>query len=611
MMKQNGNTKSNRTYNPQNARPAIPLDVDEVDSAMERFIRQKYDQQVFISGATRPPARQNTGSTGSSEDQPPPLPPKPGRRFGFGLRAASSTIPLSKRDRELQSGYHEGTKTFSPPPQAILVNKQSRVFGASVGGSGEGMDLKLGTLRDMGFMDDNRNMTILKGLGGNVERSVDALVRLGEGSSPALRAQKSTPGLRTQSSFQSIKVDQPSSDRLQTTNFANHTNTAASGSTAPAQFGQFQAQTATQSAPLPQQQFGFGFNSSNPFQQQPQQQQQQQQTYNPFETPNPFQVQAQQIENAFQGMQISQPLFPNNTGGHPTQQQQQIQQARLQQSMTPPVPQIPQQYIFSNPYAQQNNSHNPGYNPFMQPVQQAQAVASTPYLSSTQPFRPSNPYIDQTLTEGYRSSPPQSELQQQPQQPQSQYSSQQPYFTQQQAPLQQQYSQQQQIPPQQQFPSQPQYPSGNMSNLPFSQPQTQYQPQPQAEPHPMAPQRTGRFDKSSILALYNYPQLAPAPILNNASEMSETPATLPVPRIPPGVSPTQGRRSVTAPTQMLSNSRNPFLNAGSGQETGRAAPQGNGIGSRHVSQESVDIGGVQSGRHSPDAFASLSARFVR
>ena len=599
MMKRNGNTKSNCTYNPQNARPAVPLDVDEVDSAMERFIRQKYDQQVFTSGATRPPARQSTGSTGSSEDQPPPLPPKAGRRFGFGLRAASSTIPLSKRDREFQSGYHhEGAKIFSPPPQTVLVNKQSRVFGASVGDSGDSMDQKLTTLREMGFMDDKRNMTILKGLGGNLERSVESLVRLGEGSSPALRAQKSTPGLRTQSPFKSTVVDQPSSDPPQTADLVNDTNTAASGSATAVQFGQTQTPTATQSAPLPQQQFGYGFSSSNPFQQQ------QQQTYNPFESSNPFNVQTQQIENAFQGMQISQPLFPNNTGGHPTQQQQQVQQARLQQSMTPPVPQIPQQYFFTNPYAQPNNSHNAGYNPFLQPVQQVQLMVSNPYLSSTQPFRPSNPYIDQTLADGYRSPPPPPELQQQPQ---LQHPPQQTYFTQQQAPLQQQYQPQQQIPAPQQLPSQQQYPSGGLSNFHVSQPQGQYQPQPR----PMATQRTGRIDKNSILALYNYPQLAPAPNLSNVSETNESSATPPVPKIPPGVSPLQGQRSVTAPTQMLSSSRNPFLNAGLGQEAGIAAPQANGAGSRHVSQESVDTGGLHSGRHSPDAFASLSARFVR
>lgn len=602
MMKQTGNTEANRTYNPQNARPAMPLDVDEVDSAMERFIRQKYDQQVFSNGATRPPARQNTASTGTSDDQPPPLPPKPGRRFGFGLRAASSTIPLSKRDRELQSVYHEGSNSFSPAPQTHLVNKQSRVFGASVGGAGEDVDQKLATLRDMGFMDGKRNMTILKGLGGNVERSVDALIRLGEGSSPGLRTQKSTPGLRRESSFQSAVVDQPSSDRPQTSGFSNDANTAASGPTAPVHINQLQAQTFTQCAPLPQQRYGSGFNSSNPFQQQQhlQQQPQPQQTYNPFDTSNSYNAQAQQVENAFQGMQISQPLFPNNTGGHPTQQQQQIQQSRLQQSMTPHMPQIPLQYIFSNPYAQQNSSHNVSYNSFMPPLQQAQSPAPNPYLSSTQPFRPSSPYIGQTSTDGYRSLTAQSELQQQTQSLQSQYPLQQSYFAQQQAPSQSQY-------PPQQFSSQQQYSAGNVSNFPVSQSQTQFQPQPQ----PMAPQRTGRFDKNSILALYNYPQLAPAPNLNDISETHEISGTPPVPRIPLGVSSTQGQRSVTAPTQMLSSSRNPFLGASSGQEAGIGAPQGNGGGSRHVSQESVDIGGVQSGRHSPDAFASLSARFVR
>ena len=34
-MKRVGNIASNRVYNPQNANPPIPLDVDEADSAME------------------------------------------------------------------------------------------------------------------------------------------------------------------------------------------------------------------------------------------------------------------------------------------------------------------------------------------------------------------------------------------------------------------------------------------------------------------------------------------------------------------------------------------------------------------------------------------------
>ena len=64
------------------------------------------------------------------------------------------------------------------------------------------------------------------------------------------------------------------------------------------------------------------------------------------------------------------------------------------------------------------------------------------------------------------------------------------------------------------------------------------------------------------------------------------------------------------PAQLSTGSRNPFQGA-----TISLAPT-NGIGSasgsyRHASQESVDLGGFHNGRHSPDAFASLSARFVR
>jgi len=55
-------------------------------------------------------------------------------------------------------------------------------------------------------------------------------------------------------------------------------------------------------------------------------------------------------------------------------------------------------------------------------------------------------------------------------------------------------------------------------------------------------------------------------------------------------------------------SRNPFLRAGAGKvEPIMEQPEI----ARHMSRESVDIQNLQSGRHSPDAFASLSARYVR
>ena len=201
-MKRNGNVNTNRTFNPQNTKPPIPLDVDEVDAVLEKFIKQKYDQQLFSGGHSRRPATRNdTGSTRSSEDQPPPLPPKPGKRFGFGLRSASSMLPLSRNaPTSPPRSPPDGVNVFNAEP--IRVNKQSRVFGASVGGGGGEMEAKLAQLKDMGFADEKRNASILKGMNGNLERTIETLVRLGEGSAPTSRS-------RTPNQARNIAVSQP------------------------------------------------------------------------------------------------------------------------------------------------------------------------------------------------------------------------------------------------------------------------------------------------------------------------------------------------------------------------------------------------------------------
>src|ERR1700728_4762195 len=134
-MKRTGNVASNRIYNPQNAKPAIPFDADEVDSAMERFIRQKYQEINTGEGSTQPPARHDTGTTGSTEsdDIPPPLPPKTGSKFGF--RSASSIFPMSsKAKREAAARAHiESERERRRSPSPPVRNKASRVFGSAVG----------------------------------------------------------------------------------------------------------------------------------------------------------------------------------------------------------------------------------------------------------------------------------------------------------------------------------------------------------------------------------------------------------------------------------------------------------------------------------------------
>ncbi|KAI9818055.1 MAG: hypothetical protein M1827_000679 [Pycnora praestabilis] len=561
-MKRNGNTNSNRTYNPQNRRPSIPLDVDEVDGAMERYIRQKYEHRGLSGGNARPPVRHNTGST-SSEDHPPPLPPKPTSRFRFGLRSASSTLPATRPAYDPPPTSPDGRRGFARSPSPVRVNKASRVFGTSVGTTGESLESKLAMLREMGFPDDKRNSTILKGLSGDIEKTIASLVRLGEGDAPASR---------TVASPKSTNLEQSGQPEQGITGLSGYRRPQADR---PPQI----SSTAADEAPS-QNNEAQTLMQSNP--------------YNPFNVPSQQGPQTQPLEQSFQNFHISQPLFPNATGGFPVQQHHQVP---YQQSLTPPVPHIPQQFFYSNASYQdhsqlqmQQRPTNENYNPFLQSSQsQSQSQPQSQPQPQPQPqphsyvtHAPSNPYTLQY------SNPTYMEIQQ----PEAQQAQQYGYTVQNaQHGVQQPYQSPPPPPPQQQ----------------------QYQPQSQA----LLPQQTGRVDKSSIMALYNFPQLAPSlpPPFTSDSTLPTTnhPSAPPVPKLPSGIPTTQSQRSVSSPAGPSAGSRNPFLSSGGPDfaSNGFAKPMQTNGGGRHVSQESVDVGGWQSGRHSPDAFASLSARSVR
>lgn len=595
-MKRTGNATSNRTYNPHNKKPHIPLDIDEVDSALEKFIRQKYDQQLFSGGAPRAAIQHHTGSTRSSDDQPPPLPPKPGKRFGFGLRSVSSAFPLGRSRQTSPPDSPDGSTDYDRPPSPIRMNKQSRVFGASVGGvNGEDLDSKLATLRDMGFPDDRRNASVLKGLGGNLERSIEALVRLGEGSAPNSRS-------RTPAQPRNVAVSQPlpvssSTKPAKETNSAKVVHDAfepqkqAEHPSQPPLQNQYAGEDISRSfSPAYSQSSDKSFSQSNPFHPRP---------YNPFEASTAPSSATFPLDKAFESMHVSQPLFPNATGGYP-QPQHHIQDSRAQHSMTPPVPQIPSQQVFQfNQQPQQTQMALGSYNPYLQSPQQAPQVSMNPYAIPAQQNIPSDQY----------SMAPQSAVLQTPTNP---YAAQQP----QQFPQQLQQQPQQQPHPTQTFRPQSTNPY-MLQHSQVNQRSFSYQQYNQLSPQPVQAQPTGRFDKSSILALYNYPQLAPPPLQNiNEDGATQSPPTTepPAPQYPTGFQAKQGQRSATMPVQMSSGSRNPFQSAAPSNPEGNAAHTSsiNGTAtSRHVSQESVDIGGHQSGRHSPDAFSGLSARYVR
>jgi hypothetical protein len=473
------------------------------------------------------------------------------------------------------------------------------------------LDSKLATLRQMGFTDERRNITILKGHGGNIEKAIESLVKLGESdaSSRSRTPLSATAGISIQ---RTREIESP-----------KVSNNPFDIPSAPPQSSQ---STGTLAHPNPQHVNGnqyLSLNGSNPF------------GLAPSHSQSNLHQQYS-LDQSFQNMSLgqSQQLFPNHTGGFPNRQPYQAAGAS-------PMPTIPQHFtpaIFDSQPQQLQAQQGQNYNPFLQ-QQMAQtqafnqpannAFSSNPYASQQRAQTyPLQTYFDQSQQQQAYFDPhqqvqsPQQYQQSQPvQQQNNPYGSQNqqqqavqlqnnPYGAQSQRP---QAVQQQNNPYGAQMQQNPQYPQSPQQYMQF-----------QSQPQQLLPQQTGRADKSSILALYNYPQLAPqmqSPIEINQNQDPSSQGFSGV-----GMQNQQQPRSVSSPlATYASASRNPFMNSGGGFAQGpngnaSQAPGGvngmNGMGqgqARHVSQESVDVGGWhgQNGRHSPDAFANLSARSMR
>lgn len=598
----------------------MPIDADEADSAMERFIRQKYQDRTVK--AREPVRHNNTGSTGGS-DEPPPLPPKTGSRFGF--RSASSIFPLSSKSKreaaanarhDFDQQESQQRRSPSPPPR-----KPSRIFRTTSVSNDTQDDLenKMTKLRDMGFRDEKRNMAVLKGLNGNLEKSIETLVRLGEGQAP-------TPVPKENGTKPTSRSRTPLSPTAGIS--FGHAEEKAAPSKATSNPWEMLDAPPPSAKPQSSQSTGnmqpqSPMSGNNPYQQ--------------FTSSNPFGLMPSQshvnLNQSFQNMAISptssqpQPLFPNHTGGFPGPQPT-PQQQLYQQSMTPPVPSVPNQYyppvIYENP-TQQPPQQNTSYNPFMQQQQQIQPQQQqfqpqqAPALNTN--FQ-SNPFLQQSL--GGNQSVYNSPIEHSPMSYRSPSALHSHQNLQQSNPFLQGNSQPQ---VQQQVQNQPAQQQQNYQ----AQQQQYYQQFPQ-QTHPVLPQQTLRADKRSIMDLYNHPQLVPAPVMESPQQQQQDPMQNQNQNMA-----TVSHNSEFQPQQQQQpmglaspvGSRNPFMLSGAGNVQnpgGLASGGGNATGNlvsfapapvnsgpRHVSQESVsiDAGGWQNGRHSPDAWGTISARSVR
>ncbi|KAK0937624.1 Protein gts1 [Friedmanniomyces endolithicus] len=654
-MKQVGNVEGNKRWNPKGVRPDLPVDADEVDSAIERFIRQKYEQRGFGAGGAAPSAavmRQNTtGSTGTGSwnEEPPPLPPKPGKKFGFSLRSASSVLPRgNKHDRNFtppMSPAFGGSGQFGPsdPPSPVREirpsNKPSQMFGMKITGVGNNFDAKLATLRDMGFSDNRRNSDILKSSNGSLDQAIEALVRLGEPAGKSSAEQTPGPRTLTPVSMASQGMNGLSIEKTRQAEKKPSTNPWELVESSMPQ------RAATQPLPEPprsQSAQPAVMNNWNPFmsQQAPPQQQALVENFQNLQVSQtgPSATQQYNQPQAFGGVQVQ---YPPNTFQQSTNPWDTLNMPQQQQQQAAVDPQYGQQY-------QQPQMHQQQV-PVAQPEQ-----ASNPFLrrAASQTFAPSNPWVQQVALVQQASNPwcqPAQQQQQQQQAPQVQQGinpfgipySQQPqqhnvfqqqpvqspapifgqaeYFAQQQQqaqqPQQPQQPQQQpqwQTQPQQANPYQQQQqqqqlmPQQTGMSMPQQQQYQQPQPQPQEQqpwmyrevnPQPQA-QAQARLDKSSILGLYGMApqqqqqQRGLQPVLEDGGAQQQM--------FQQGQQQAQ-QTSYPQQYQQQQQPQNPNTN-----QFGNV-PQG----VRHASNESAAfVGFAGEGRHSPDAFAGLSARYV-
>lgn len=566
-----------------------------------------------MSDGARRSVPQHTGSTRSEsplDDKGPPLPPKPSKKFGFNLRSVS--MPFHHREKA-----DKYTPPLSPAPSGpddrhspAKANKQSRVLGSNIGSQEDNFDAKLARLREMGFNDSRRNSEVLKSNNGNLDRTVGDLVRSGEASKQASRAL--TPVSAGSASINGISVEkkrQPDAAKNGTLSLweaLDNEQPPQRAVTMPIMYGQSinQPQSSMQQ-------------SYNPFMQQSQHYQQ------PQHYQQDLSHQQAGLQTAFSDMHVlSQLVQPSSSSGTYNPFYDQGSQIPYQaQAQNHAQPQQQQQHVpnqlphaghggytsnDSNPFLRitQSQTFNHGASPQQQqPVQQSSQVPIDPWSRDyQQPFLQtlqvsssgdygqqggcfasqhvgaqqqqvySNPFYS-SQRPGQDSLPSDPWGQSRVQQTQRTQSSQQPQGHEQLQRHQQNHQdngyqslQQTQTPNYMQ--QQPIYASNSPHEMP--------QPQSQQGFNPGA-----KFDKSSILALYNAPHLAPPP-----------PASSPAPESGELQSPHQAFQSP------VSGSMNPF-GASQGQQASAGAQDPDHYQTNRVTAQQIK----------QDAFSGLSNRW--
>ena len=602
-MRSRGNVISNTIHNPDSSKHPVPLSGEDSDSLMERYIRNKYEHKLFMRETAQPQNSStssiSSGASSSTSGLSLPSSASSNASFPSSNASTSSSRTTAPPTRSVSAGYvgSRNPPMRSTSPSSSSSSKVSQVLGL---GSIPYTDARQGppagsvvfphgmvaaplyqdqlqSLKDMGFKDERKIMEVLKSVNGKIIEASEILVRVGnDSSSDNLPV---TAGISIQKSGGSANPFDALDRELPP---------LPPGAT---EVGGIKPQNVPPQVVPQQQQISTGYQNS-------------------YQAQGPAPAASygggdQWFDAQQQGQQ--------QVGGNATYGQQMQGQALQGFAQQPQQPiQAPQ----TNPYASltagamfaptpvtagsvNTNGGTGGYNPFFSnsvPPMQPPALQQNPYLQQQQ-------QAQQQQLQQQQEQLRQQQLQQQQEQLRQQQLQQ--HQAQQQEQLQQLVLQQQQAQLQaNQARSQGFYNAHQIMGTATPS----YSQQPQMNPYqsnlqiqqPFMPQRAG-IDKSSILALYNYPQLAPPPN-DNPVQQQQQESQAPVSNAPQNLA-TRFASGVATSTPVApgAGSNNPFL---------PAAPPAGGVGGGrgHMSQESVDFGAWQSGRHSPDAFASLSFR---
>lgn len=562
-MKRIGNIASNSIYNPLNKKAPINFETDDTDSSMERFIRQKYQDKVIKA------SKESSAATHDSDDLPPPLPPKTGSRFG--VRSSSSTFPFSVK--HIKEVAQKSDKNFMPN---LKRNEPSRVFGINIE-EAKNYDTKSRKPYDTDFIV-KKNLTVLKEMEGNLEKSIETLVCLGESDTrkPKQEEMSNLPISNSANVSVCLSVDGSSHTSKNSGNpfdLPDPGNMNAQALSSQSINRLLHGQIDNRHG---QQALGYNTTSLAPIQS----------SYGLYQ--------------AHQNMLInkSRSLFPNCTGpGFP---EAQVTHPELNQQLSH-IPILPQQqgtHLISR-YMSQLSLKNSNCNPFTQDLGQKQFTRNNDNNNNLHSY--SNPHLTSLDLQQYPVQQPApsnripgqyspeilSYSAQQPTESFNSFSNEiNPYFS-------EQFSHQRDI-------QQQALPSELDIQRPNDQPYINMQ-----QDNPSIPMLKNKVDTRSILDLYNRPDLAPSRLISE-----QIPHT------------TQSFRAYSPeqtifqspPAKLTTNSKNPFASdilPSCPQLKGEISPIEKN--SQHMSQESnnLDTGGWMNGRHSPEAWRSISARSMR